>query len=106
MSKVNLVIDQGTTFQAVLQLNGEDGEPLDVTGYYIRAKMRKHYASANSVIFSTALANGAAVLLLTANQTSQITAGRYVYDVEMVDSSDQVIRIMEGIATVTPEVTK
>jgi len=41
---------------------------------------------------------------MNANTTSSITAGRYVYDVELVNGS-YVTRAAEGIVTVTPEVT-
>jgi hypothetical protein len=42
---------------------------------------------------------------LTANQTSNLVAGRYVYDVELTEGGE-VSRIVEGIVTVTPQVTR
>ena len=62
--------------------------------------------SINSVSFTTTLSNGQLILSLTPAQTSNIVAGRYVYDTELVDAANSVIRLMEGIATVTPEVTR
>ena len=61
-----------------------------------------------STAFSTALANATGTLTLTLNNsvTSALTAGRYVYDVELTDSSSKISRILEGIVTVTPEVTR
>lgn len=43
---------------------------------------------------------------LTANTTSSIRAGRYVYDVEIEEDGGVVTRIFEGIATVLPNVTR
>ena len=43
---------------------------------------------------------------LNADETSNIVAGRYVYDVEITSSANVTSRIVEGIVTVTPEVTK
>jgi hypothetical protein len=44
---------------------------------------------------------------LTANATANLTAGRYVFDVEVTQANtSQVFRILEGIATVTPNVTR
>lgn len=106
MPKVNLIIDQGTTFQAVIALTDENNEPLITSGYTIRGQIRKHYLSANSLPFNIGLSNGSAILILTPAETSSLAAGRYVYDVELVDQSNQVVRLVEGIATVTPEVTK
>ena len=45
-------------------------------------------------------------LTLNANQTSNIVSGRYVYDIELTDASNSVSRIVEGIVTVTPQVTR
>ena len=105
-SKANLVIDQGTTYSVTINLDDENGDPLNIGGYSSRAQMRKHYTSSNAVTFSTALANGELTLSLTANQTSNIVSGRYVYDAELIDASGNVTRIVEGIITVTPEVSR
>ena len=50
-------------------------------------------------------ATGEVKLSLTDAQTSNIVAGRYVYDV-LVTSSNVTTRIVEGIVTVTPGVTR
>jgi DNA repair photolyase len=44
-------------------------------------------------------------LFLTDEQTSNLVSGRYVYDVEL-DNGTDVSRILEGIITVTPQVTR
>ena len=105
-SKANLVIDQGTTYSVVINLDDENGDPLNVGGYTSRAQMRKHYTSSNAVSFTTALANGQLTLSLSSNQSSDIVAGRYVYDAEIIDGSGNVTRIVEGMITVTPEVSR
>ena len=38
--------------------------------------------------------------------TANIKAGRYLYDVRMVDTSNVVTRVIEGIITIYPQVTK
>jgi hypothetical protein len=38
--------------------------------------------------------------------TANISPGRYVYDVKMMDTSNVTVRIMEGIVTVTPQVSR
>jgi hypothetical protein len=35
-----------------------------------------------------------------------MAAGRYVYDVEIISAANVISRLVEGIATVTPEVTR
>jgi len=46
------------------------------------------------------------LLALTDTQTANLTAGRYVYDVVLTDSANVTSRIVEGIVTVTPRVTR
>ena len=46
------------------------------------------------------------MLSMSANTTNSIAAGRYVYDCELTDSNGIVSRLVEGIVTVTPGVTR
>ena len=107
-TKANITVDQGTTFSTTISLTDDNGDPIDLTGYSGRSQMRKHYTSSNSQSFSVSLNNteGKVELSLTAAQTANLTAGRYVYDVEVVSAANVVSRIIEGIVTVTPEVTR
>ena len=107
-TKANLVIDQGSTFSTDLTLTDENGDPLVLSGYSANSQIRKWYTSSNAAAtFSTSINATSAVitLSLTANQTSNLVSGRYVYDVEISDGSE-VSRIVEGIVTVTPQVTR
>ena len=107
-TKANLVIDQGSTFSTDLNLTDENGDPLSLTGYSANSQVRKWYSSSNvSATFTTSVNTATAIitLSLTANQTSNLDSGRYVYDVEITDGSSA-SRIVEGIITVTPQVTR
>lgn len=107
-TKANLVIDQGSTFSTDLSLTDENGDPLVLTGYTANSQIRKWYTSSNtSAVFSVSIDTNNAIITLglTANQTSNLVAGRYVYDVELNDGAE-VSRIVEGVVTVTPQVTR
>jgi len=106
-TKSNLVIDQGATFSTDLTLTDENGDALNLNGYTANSQLRKWYTSTNSVSFSTTTNNsiGVVTLSLSSNQTAALTAGRYVYDVEISDGTT-ISRIVEGIVTVTPNVTR
>jgi hypothetical protein len=107
-SKANLVIDQGATFSTDLYLTDTDGGPLLLNGYTASSQMRKWYTSANaSATFATFVnvESSFITLSLAANSTGGLTAGRYVYDVEIFDGNT-VSRVVEGIVTVTPQVTR
>ena len=107
--KANLVVDQGVDYYTTVTLTDDNGDVVNLGSYDITSQMRKTYTSSNAVSFTTAKEanNGVITLSLTASQTANIVAGRYVYDVFMVDSLSNVhSRIVEGIVTVTPRVTR
>ena len=106
-TKVNLVVDQGTTFITSVTFNDEAGSAINFSTYTGAAQLRKHFTSSNSTSFSVTLSNtGVITLSLTANQTSNLVAGRYVYDLEVTDAGNTISRLIEGIVTVTPNVTR
>lgn len=106
-NKVNIVIDQGTTFNTTYIIHDNLDEPINFTSYSANSQMRKSYSSSNSFAFSVSMtSNGQVSLSMNAATTSNITAGRYVYDVEVEDASGVRSRIVEGIVTVTPQVTR
>ena len=107
-TRVNILIDQGTDFTTSVNLTDNNGAQLDLTGMTAASQIRKTHSSSNATSFTTALANNTGTLTLSLNNsvTSSLSAGRYVYDVELTDSSNIKSRILEGIVTVTPEVTR
>lgn len=106
-AKVNIVVDQGTTFNTTFSILGETDEPVDFTGYTANSQMRKSYTSSTAYAFGVELSStGVVTLSMNAATSSSITAGRYVYDVEVEDTNGTRSRIVEGIVTVTPQVTR
>lgn len=108
---VELYIDQGTTFNNIINLTDDlTNVPINITGYNIRGQLRRSYYSANpsgNITFSiTDAANGEITMSMTDSQTANIKAGRYLFDVETVDTSNTVSRVLEGIITVTPQITR
>jgi hypothetical protein len=110
MSYVELFVNQGATFQYNLDLTNKDKSPMNVAGYSFSGQIRKSYysssATANLNITVANTANGNVVISMNATTTAGIKAGRYVYDVKMLDNANTTTRILEGIVTVTPQVTK
>lgn len=106
--KANIFIDQGSTYSTQLTLTDASGDVINLADYTGAAQLRKHYTSNNAVSFEVNLSPslGTVTLSLSANSTSLLSAGRYVYDVELTDSQGRISRIVEGIATVSPNVTR
>jgi hypothetical protein len=110
MPYAELTIDQGATFETTLDLIADDGTAINVAGYVFSGQIRKSYystnATANLDITISNSANGNVIISLNSATTANISAGRYLYDVKMTDTANVVTRIVEGIITVTPQVTK
>jgi hypothetical protein len=110
MPYAELIVDQGTTFKTYLDLMGEDSAAINIAGYTFAGSIRKSYYSKNPTANLTVTINNAATgnILISMNSatTANITAGRYLYDVKMTDTTSTVTRIVEGIMTITPQVTK
>lgn len=107
-SKANIVIDQGATYSTTIDVTDDNGTPIDLTGYSAEAQIRKHYTSVNAIEFDINVGGltGIITISLSANATANLAAGRYVYDCELTSDEGVVSRIVEGIVTVTPNVTR
>lgn len=105
----DLFADQGSYFSTVVDAAPNSVFDFDLTGYTARGTIRKSYSSATYYPFGISIpnpTNGKVTLSLSSELTGAIKAGRYLYDVEIVRTSDdQVTRIAEGQIEVTPGVT-
>lgn len=106
-TKSNLTIDQGSNYSVIVDLTTANGSAMNLTGYTGRGQMRKSPYSSTAKDFTVAVANtGTVTLSMTSDYTSNITSGRWLYDVEVISDSGIVTRVLEGIVTVTPEITR
>jgi hypothetical protein len=105
-----LTIDQGTTFSSVIDLSNDDNTPINLANTSFEAQIRKSYYSstptANIVVTVENEANGRVRLTLDAANTANIKAGRYLYDLKMTNEANTVIRVVEGIVTISPQVSR
>jgi hypothetical protein len=104
-----LFLEQGAEFNTSVSLDNADGSPYNLENCQVKSFMKKSYYSNNSTTELTVDLNdpgqGVIILSLTYEQTANIAAGRYVYDVAVKDSSNTVSRVLEGIVNVSPRVT-
>jgi len=108
---VELYLDQGTTFNNIINLTDDvTNTPINVSGYVVTSQMRRSYYSANISANITCtlsnVANGEITMSITAANTANIKPGRYLFDVKTLDTYNQTSRILEGIITVSPSITK
>lgn len=109
-AKANIVIDQGADFSTTITITDNNDEVVDLANFTARGQIRKHYTSTTAtdftITFGSPRSDGQITLSLSNQQTSNLEAGRYVYDAELVSAANVVSRLVEGIATVTPQVTR
>ena len=105
--KNNLVVDQGADFVYNVYLIDQNGDAFDISGYTANAQIRKTYTSTTYTTINVAIAanTGLVTLSMNAATTANLTFSRYVYDLQL-HSNNVSSRIMEGIITVNPEVTR
>lgn len=105
----NQYLEQGTTFNTQITLDGSNGAAYNLYGFTVNSQAKKSYYSSNVILqFTTSIsdfANG--VISLSANSavTSNIPAGKLVYDVIIADNVGTTTRVLEGQIFVSPGVT-
>lgn len=113
-------INQGADWFLEIIITNTAGQPVDITGRVFHGQIRTSYD--DTVIIAemtgtiTDAVNGRALMSLTNAQTSAIPVGPsgggpnrpytiYIYDIEMTMTDGTKIRIRQGRALVSPEVT-
>jgi len=105
----NLYVDAGSTYSNIISVTASNGTPLNLAGYTVASQIRKSYQSSTAYSFNASVydeANGKIRLQLTPSQSEAIPAGRWLYDVEITSSLGAKTRVVEGIVTVTPQITQ
>ena len=106
----NLFLDQGTTFKANVTIKDSTGAVRDISGHTPRSQFRRSIKSSNSNSFVATIpvgTDGNVFLTMNSNTTTNVTAARYLYDIEIVnDSNNEIERVAEGIVVVSPEITR
>jgi len=109
----DILIEQGATFSQVITYK-DNGVAVNLTGYTARMQVRSTLESATTVVELTTAngrialggAAGTITLTISATDTAGLTAGRGVYDLELVSGSGIVTRLLQGVATISRNVTR
>lgn len=106
--KTNIVVDQGTDVSFTFNVKDSTSNTINLSGYTARSQFRKYYTSSKAYNFNATVNSSNGSITLTANSTytGTIPAGRYLFDCEVISLSNVVTRLVEGIVTVTPQVTR
>lgn len=106
----NINIDQGSSFASVVTVEDSQGLVYNLAGYTVRGQIRKSYSSLTAISFTASILQASAGTIqisLTPNQTGAMKPGRYLYDIEIVETATgSVTRVVEGQIEVSPRVTR
>lgn len=114
-NRYDLLIDQGATLSVVATWKDSSGNAINLTGYTARMSVRATFSSSTSVLdlntsnsgITLGGAAGTITITASATTTAALTAPfSGVYDLELVSGGGVVTRLLEGTATVSPEVTR
>ncbi len=104
-----LNIEQYATFSTTVNVEDANGDALNLSGYSASSQIRKSYYSSTANNFTatvTGEANGEITLSMTAANTSNMSPGRYLYDLVITSPTSVKTRVVEGIVNVLPGVTQ
>ena len=112
--KEKLKIPQGETYRHTFHYRDSvTGAIIDLTGYTARMQIRASVESATKLYDSTTLGDitvsgsfGDVLLEIPAAVTTAWTFRNAVYDLEIIDGSGKVTRLVQGTVIVSPEVTR
>jgi hypothetical protein len=109
----DILIEQGATYSQVITYK-EAGVAVNLTGYTARMQVRATLESASTLVELTTANSrialggtaGTITLSISATETAALTSGRGVYDLELVSGSGIVTRLLQGVATISRNVTR
>jgi hypothetical protein len=100
----NLYLEQGATYKTTIIVKGDH----DLTGNGLSQIRNSYYASNSAASFDVAIdkSNSTITLSMSPAVTANIVPGRYVYDTIIHNPANNTTRILEGVVSVSPSVTR
>lgn len=105
----NLEIDQGSDWVSEITLENDDNTPMQLNGFTVYSQFRKSFGSLIGYSFVASVLdeqNGKISLSLSGVTSSGIRPGRYLYDIEIISETNIKTRVVQGIVTINPEITR
>lgn len=106
--KRNLVVHQGSNFSAFQRFRDTNGDYEVISGSVWNGHFASDFSLPIAGIFGVAINDASVaevVIVLTASASAALPAGEFVYDIYQTFPGSR-FRRMEGIMTVSPQVTR
>lgn len=110
----DIIVDQGATLLRSAGLKNAAKKVITINGYTARMQIRQKIDSTTVILLLTTenggieinAAAGTVLIIASPAQTEALPAGKYVYDLELIETSTgTVTKILQGNLTVRAEVT-
>jgi len=109
----NFEVDQNATFSFVVEYKDEDGNAIDLSGASAKMQVRDTKGGTKLAVTLTSPSggitidgpNGKLTVKMTPTQTSKIFYPKSSYDLMVVDSNANKIKLLEGFMTLNRSVT-
>ena len=111
--KKNWEVDQNTTFRFQIQYTQDDGTPIDLTGASAKMQIRDSVNGTKLAVTLTSPSGGITItgstgtldIVMTPTQTNKLFFPKSAYDVMVIDSNGNKIKLLEGFMTLDRSVT-
>lgn len=109
----NFEVDQNATFNFVIEYKDNDGNAIDLTGASAKMQVRDTKGGAKLAVTLTSPSggividpiNGKLTVKMTPTQTNKLFYPKSSYDLMVVDSNGNKIKLLEGFMTLNRSVT-
>jgi hypothetical protein len=105
---IPITIYTGADFTTTFTFTDQSNNPIDITGNIVCAEIRKFDESVSFISFNVDYVNaslGQIKLTLTGDQTITLKEGRHYYDILLLETTGNVLKIVNGYAIVKKSVT-
>ena len=109
----NWEVDQNTTFSFILEYKDPDGVPISLTGATAKMQVRDTKGGSKLAFTLTSPSSGIVIdaalgkltIKMTPTQTSKLFYPKSSYDVMVIDSNSNKVKLLEGFITLSRSVT-
>jgi hypothetical protein len=109
----NFEVDQNATFSFVVEYKDDNGDAIDLTGASAKMQVRDTKGGAKLAVTLTSPSggividpvNGKLTIKMTPTQTNKLFYPKSSYDLMVVDSNGNKIKLLEGFMTLNRSVT-
>jgi len=109
----NFEVDQNATFSFVVEYKDDNGNAIDLTGASAKMQVRDVKGGTKLAVTLTSPSGGIVIngslgkltVTLTPTQTNKIFYPKSVYDIMVVDSNANKIKLLEGFISLNRSVT-